>query len=286
MNIADVITEGARILAQFGVTDERLTAGLLLSHLLEMDRARLLIHSKDHLSTGQYERYLHLVKRRARGEPLQYITGRQEFYHLDFIVTPDVLIPRPETEFLVERVLALARKTCGKTFIADIGTGSGCIATTLAVNLPLASFVATDISAAALAVARRNAERHKVDERIEFFEGDLLTPLATGQLAAQVDIIASNPPYVPSAMSGALQREVQEWEPHVALFGGCQGLDLYHRLLEDSPTYLKSGGYLVCEIGYQQLDALRTMIASSAFELREVTEDLQSIPRILTLQKK
>lgn len=253
--------------------------------MLGIDRTHLLTRSEEQIDETRYREYLALVERRAVGEPLQYITGRQEFYGLDFIVTPDVLIPRPETEFLVERVIKLVRESRNETpVIVDLGTGSGCIAVALALHLPGARVIATDISNAALDVARANAERHGARDRIEFVEGDLLAPLLQRNLEAAVDILATNPPYVDVDKPELIQREVSEWEPRSALFGGTDGLDFYRRLLVDAPRYLKPRGYLVCEIGYGQLDAILELIERSMLELVDVTHDLQGLPRTLALR--
>lgn len=253
--------------------------------MLGIDRTHLLTRSEEQIDEAPYRTYLALVERRASGEPLQYIIGHQEFYGLDFIVTPDVLIPRPETELLVERVIKLVGESRNEMpLIVDIGTGSGCIAVTLAIHLPRARVIATDISHAALDVARANSERHGVRDRIEFVEGDLLAPLLERHLEAAVDFLASNLPYVSEESPEIIQREVSEWEPHAALFGGADGLDLYRRLLLDAPRYLKPGGYLVCEIGYGQLDAILELIEPSKLEFVDVTNDLQGLPRTLALR--
>jgi release factor glutamine methyltransferase len=290
--IAEAIAEGAELLRASGINEERRTAGILLCHTLGIDRTHLLTRSSEQVDEARYEAYIASVGRRAAGEPLQYITGHQEFYGLDFIVTPDVLIPRPETEFLVERVIDFerARYDEGPPIIVDAGTGSGCIAVTLAYNIPAARVIAIDISSAALDVARANAERHGVQDRIEFVEGDLLEPLgrlASGSsgLEGAIDLIASNPPYVEEGKPETLQREVRDWEPALALYGGADGLSFYRRLLAEGAVYLKSGGHLVCEIGYTQLDAIREMIDVTKWELVDVTDDLQGIPRTLSLRR-
>jgi release factor glutamine methyltransferase len=269
------------------VAEERRTAGVLLCHVLTIERTHLLTRSEECVSDDDYESFLRLVARRSTGEPLQYITGHQEFYGRDFNVTPDVLIPRPETEFLVERVIKLANNPRSTTspLIVDIGTGSGCVAITLAVQLPRARLIASDISAAALDIARANAARHNVAARIEFMQGDALSPLARLELNHAVDFIASNPPYVSERGSELIQREVREWEPHRALFGGVDGLDFYRRLLADSVQYLRPGGYLVLEIGYDQLASISDLIAGSSWELVDVIRDLQNIPRTLSLKQ-
>jgi release factor glutamine methyltransferase len=285
--ITQAIAEGAARFRASQVIEERRTAGLLLCHALGIDRTHLLTRSEEQIARSDYEAYLRLVERRAAGEPLQYITGHQEFYGLDFMVTPAVLIPRPETEFLVERVVSIANDFPKGVSprIVDIGTGSGCIAITLAVHLSRARVIATDISGAALEVARANAQRHRVGDRIQFIEGDALEPLARLGLEGKVDVLASNPPYVEEATSELVQREVREWEPHEALFAGADGLDFYRRLLPDAPQCLKPGGHLVCEIGYGQLDAILELAGDSGLEVVDVTKDLQGLPRTLAMRR-
>ncbi|HSE35979.1 MAG TPA: peptide chain release factor N(5)-glutamine methyltransferase [Blastocatellia bacterium] len=284
--ISQAIIEGSRRLRAAGVDHDRLTAGLLLRHLIGVERTHLLTRSEEQIGADQYRDYLELVERRAAGEPLQYVIGHQEFYELDFIVTPDVLIPRPETEFLIERVMKLAEESeRDSLLIVDVGTGSGCIAVTIAKLLPGARLIATDVSPAALTVAQRNAERNRVRDRIEFLEGDLLEPLAERGLQGAVDILASNPPYVNQVGRQLLQREVREWEPHEALFGGADGLDFYRRLLAETAPILKPQGYLVLEIGFSQLEAISEIVSGSGLRLCDVTRDLQGIPRVLCLQR-
>ena len=284
--IAQAIAEGSARLGASHVDEARRTAGVLLCHALGIDRTHLLTRSDEQIIDSDYESYLQLVERRAAGEPVQYITGHQEFFGLDFNVTNEVLIPRPETEFLVERVIALAIEFPGEPnpLIADIGTGSGCIAISLATRLPHARLIATDISAAALEVARANASRHGVSDRIQFVQGDALEPLARLDVEGAVDVLVSNPPYVEEATSELIQREVREWEPHTALFAGADGLDFYRRLLPDAPRYLKPGGFVVLEIGYSQLDSIAAMIAGSSLELVDATPDLQGIPRAVCIR--
>jgi release factor glutamine methyltransferase len=282
--IAEAITQGAERLSAAGVTDERRTAGVLLCHLLNVDRAYLIARSDDEIDHATNQSYLALIERRAAGEPLQYVTGHQEFYGLDFLVTPDVLIPRPETEFLVERIIGLTQRSKeARLLIVDVGTGSGCVAVAVAANVPRARVIATDASPAAIEVARRNAERNAVLDRIEFLTGDLLSPLVGVEGA--VDILASNPPYVEEGKPELVQREVREWEPGQALFGGPDGLDFYRRLLAEGLSFVKPGGNLVFEIGYSQLNSIKGLIEKSRWKLDEVTRDLQGIPRTLTLRK-
>jgi release factor glutamine methyltransferase len=246
----------------------------------------LLMHPEQSVSEEDYKTFLQMIERRAAGEPVQYITGHQEFYKLDFLVTPEVLIPRPETEFLVDRVLTLVRQSQQRSpLIVDLGTGSGGVAVTLAVALPGARVIATDISGAALAVARQNAARHGVSSHIEFYEGDLLAPLAALGIDNQVDLLVCNPPYIAAREPEMVQREVRDYEPHAALFGGDDGLIFYPRLLAEGFAYVRPGGYLVCEIGYNQLEAITELVAASGWQLEDVTADLQGIPRTLTIRR-
>ena len=284
--IAEAISEGSRLLEQADGDEARRTAGVLLAHRLGVDRTRLLTHPEEAIGEEDHQRFLQMLARRVAGEPLQYITGHQEFYRLDFLVTPAVLIPRPETDFLVERVLTLVRDTqLAAPLIVDVGTGSGCIAVTLAVELPGARIIATDISGAALQVARQNAARHGVSTHIEFYEGDLLAPLVTPGISNQVDVLASNPPYVAENQPELVQHEVREFEPHIALFGGVDGLTFYRRLLVEAFGVVRPGGFFVCEIGYSQLGAITEMVVASRWQLVEVIHDLQGIPRTLVIRK-
>jgi len=289
--IAEAIAQGAGRLRAAGIDDERRTANLLLGHALDVERTYLLARPSEQVGQTGFRRYLEMIERRASGEPAQYITGRQEFFGLDFSVSPGVLIPRPETEFLVEWIIDRARKDSppgaeSGALIVDAGTGSGCIAVTLAFHIPSARVIATDISQVALDVARSNAARHKVAPRIEFLQGDLLGPLSARGLEGKVGFIASNPPYIPDRDREGLQREVRDWEPEVALFAGQDGLLFYRRLLSDALPYLTPGGRLACEIGYGQLAPLREMIDPGLWELEDVRDDLQGIPRAVILRSR
>jgi len=284
--ISEAINEGARRLERAGANDARRTAGVLLAHRLDVDRTHLLMHPEQAISEEDHQTFLQMIERRAAGEPVQYITGHQEFYKLDFLVTPAVLIPRPETEFLVERALRLVREAQQPApLIVDAGTGSGGIAVTLAVEIPGARLIATDLSGAALAVARLNAARHGVSSRVEFYEGDLFAPLTALGIDNRVDLLVCNPPYVAASEPDLVQPEVRDYEPHTALFGGADGLIFYPRLLAEGLAYVKPGGYLVCEIGYNQLEAISEMVAASGWQMVDVTEDLQGIPRTLTIRR-
>ncbi|MGP8252895.1 MAG: peptide chain release factor N(5)-glutamine methyltransferase [Terracidiphilus sp.] len=259
----------------------RRDAETLLLHLLGKNRAWMLAHLDDELGYEWAEQYIALLERRFAGEPIQYIVGEAEFYRLPFRITPDVLIPRPETEHAVEKALELAAKFLNPR-IVDVGTGSGAIAVALAHELPEAFVTATDLSAMALNVARENAERNGVAERIRFFEGDLLEPVA----GEQFDIVVSNPPYVPEGDRESLAVEVREYEPGQALFAGADGLDVYLRLIPQAFAALAPGGYLVLEIGHGQEPPVGALLGESGFENIEFTPDLQGIPRVACAQRK
>ncbi len=243
---------------------------MLLAHILHTSRTWLLAHPEHPLDPNQLTDYQTAIALRASGYPLPYLTGHVEFYGLDFEVTPDVLIPRPETETLVE--LALARRPAT---VIDVGTGSGCIAIALAVHLPQAIVYATDISRAALAVARRNAARHRVADRVHLLAGDLLAPCA-----GPVDLVVSNPPYVAEGEFAALPHSVREHEPRLALDGGPDGLAVIRRLLAQAPAVLRPGGTLLIEIGANQGAAV-AQLARRHFESVRIHPDLAGHDRVL-----
>lgn len=224
--------------------EARLEAEVLLRHVLGIDRAAFLMHRDEPLADDAAARFAALLERRLAREPLAYITGQREFYGLAMRVDRRVLIPRPETEGLVERAIALAHPS---SVIVDVGTGSGCIAVALAVHLPQARVIATDASADALACARENAARHGVAERITLLHGDLLHPIH-----GTVDIIVSNPPYIASREIGDLAPEIAQYEPRGAVDGGADGLDVLRRLLAQAAGRLRPGGHVLLEIGAGQ----------------------------------
>ena len=259
--------------------DARLGAETLLMHVLSRDRAYLYAYPELELSRRELSRYNWLLDRRVSGEPLQYITGHQEFWGLDLLVNPFVLIPRPETEHAVETALEVLSGVEAR-HIVDVGTGSGCIALALASELTQAEIEAVDISAEALDVARLNAKRLGL-ERIHFAQSDLLSIFQ--QHGPAFDLVISNPPYVGEREVDKLQIEVRQHEPHSALFGGEEGLDIYRRLVPQAAVVLKPGGWLVMEIGYSQEQAIRALLDEWK-ELRSVT-DLQGIPRVIAAQR-
>ena len=283
LNIAQATHEAARLLQESGVPEARREAVSLLVHALACDHAYLIAHADETLAPEQVARFRDSVERRASGEPLQYITGRQEFFRLDFEVTPDVLIPRPETELLIETALELLKEESAP-FICDVGTGSGCIAIAITHERTDARAVAIDISPRALRVAARNALRHNVRDRINLIVSDCFAALDAS--AARFQMILSNPPYVAEDALAGLQREVREHEPRVALSPGRDGLRIIKRLLEDAPRFLLPGGCLLMEIGFDQHEAVRQLIDPRIWTLEDIHQDLQGIPRTVALKKR
>lgn len=285
--IAEATLQGTRKLRKAGVAEARREAGSLLGYLLERDRTFIISHAEDAITADQAELFARLIEERAKGKPLQYITGRQEFFGLDFEVTADVLIPRPETELLVETALKVLPSGEAGAFICDVGTGSGCLAVTLLHERPNARGVAIDISPAAIEVAKRNAAKHDVSSRLEFLVSDCFAEVK--QEETMFDVIVSNPPYIPARDIEGLQREVRDYEPHLALEAGADGLSIIRRLLVDAGAQLRPGGYLMFEIGFDQSKAIETLIApmagTSSWKLLAIYPDLQAIPRIVALQK-
>jgi release factor glutamine methyltransferase len=283
ISLAQAWSEAAQTLRIAGVSNERREAASLLGHVLQCNYAYLLAHSEEPLNASTISKLYELIRRRAEGEPFAYLTGRREFYGLEFEVTPDVLIPRPETELLVEKALEIMRHSDRPAFICDVGTGSGCIPIALLHASPTARAVALDISPAALLVARRNAARHKMTERLQFLESDGFTALKPEQ---QFSLIVSNPPYIPSATVEGLQREVRQHEPRQALTPGPEGLEMIRRLLAETPPFLCAGGRLLIEIGYDQGDTTRSHVKPQTWQLLDIHRDLQGHPRIVELRKR
>ena len=343
MDVRAALKEGMARLREARVPSHTLAAELLLMHVLDCERAWLYTHPEHLMDAAAVERYFELVARRNAGVPTQYLTGRQEFWGLEFEVTPDVLIPRPETEHVIEvalerigqetlggspgargRVLGHHRPPGQALRIADVGTGSGCLAVALAHELPEAQVFGTDASAAALAVAWRNAARHGVETRVHFLGCNLLDalecgtllvpkeveglppsegggalrpcsgqeplhspePRATGHESRFFHLIVSNPPYVGRREAGELPREVREHEPGEALFAGEQGFDLYAPLIRQAEKLLVRGGHLVVELSHTALEVVRPLVGPVAWTNVDVTNDLAGIPRVLAAERR
>ena len=321
MDVRTAFKKGIAQLREADVPSFTLAAELLLLHVLGRNRTWLYAHPEEIISDAEAQRFFNLITRRAAGEPTQHLTGKQEFWGLEFEVNSDVLIPRPETEHVIEVALdrlalhelraGRPQKSVGENLqVADVGTGSGCIAVALAKELPAANFLATDISTAALAVAKRNANRHKVADRIVFREANLFAPVGAQQTAAQpgkiansappsalhqsritshqsplFDVIVSNPPYVGRREADSLAREVRDHEPHTALFGGEEGYELYADLITQSAQHLKPSGILVLELGHNSRPAVQPLLDTPDWTKVGVTNDLAGIPRVLAAER-
>src|SRR6266404_2677221 len=320
MDFRNALKLGIAQLRAAHVPSDTLAAELLLLHATGRTRTSLYSHPEDDLTESESQNYFSLIERRAAGVPTQHLTGKQEFWGLEFEVTPDVLIPRPETEHLIEVALdRLALRDLREKqspnmsgeglVIADIGTGSGCIAIALAKELPAASIYALDVSPAALAVAQRNAARLRFADRIYFLESNLLggLPAAELPLAASLrgnqrkpeahglpvadhqallfDLIVSNPPYIGRREAATLACEVHDHEPAIALFGGEEGYEFYADLITQSAARLKPGGILVVELGHDSLPAVQPLLDAPAWTNVGVTNDLAAIPRVLSAER-
>jgi release factor glutamine methyltransferase len=287
LTVAEAIYQAAQKLSRAGIANARLDAEVLLSYLLKKDRAWLITHNNDSLDNENHKIFEGAIDRRSRREPLQYIIGKQEFWGLEFTVTPDVLIPRPETELVVESAIKILRSSDGQTTIVDLCTGSGCIAISLAKELGDTRIFAVDTSNQALAVSRGNARKHGVSDRIRFLEGDLFEPLGELDLRGRVDVITANPPYIRSDDLPRLQPEVRDYEPEIALRAGPDGTEVQHRIVENAPGFLKKNGVLIMEMGMGQAEALKTMAENTgSYTAIEILKDLAGIERVIVAHKK
>jgi release factor glutamine methyltransferase len=278
--VSQALSSAAQRLASADVDAPRLVAEALLAHTLDLTRAQLLAHPDQTVPPSRLTHYHTLIDRCESGEPFAYVLGHREFYGLDFGVDPRVLIPRPETELLVETAIEIARARSGPLHVADIGTGSGAIAIALAVHLPDARLIAIDISPQAIEVARSNARLHRIVDRIEFRIGDLLAPLRE-----PVDLICANLPYVRSGEWAHLAQSIRRHEPAIAFNGGPDGLGLVHRLLIDAPRVIRSGGSLVLEIGGSQGEAALELARDTFPSARNtIKADYAGLDRLLIIQ--
>lgn len=283
MTLYDQVERARQRLVRAGIPagDARLDAELLARHVLGWDRVAFLSRQREPAPPDFPDRYEHVLARRARREPVAFIIGSREFWGLDFEVTAAVLIPRPETELIVEEALAAYADRTPPAHIVDVGTGSGCVAVALACEFSAARVTAIDVSRAALDVARRNAGRHRVADRIRFVQASLLAGVQ-----GPIDLIVSNPPYVPGGEIRTLQAEVSAHEPWPALDGGRDGLDLLHRLADEAARLLGSGGLLIMEFGHGQEPGVRDVLAPvSGWTIVKIRLDLQDIPRVVVARR-
>ncbi len=281
-----ILTESTRRLAAAGIETAAQEAAWLLESVLSLKPLQLRVNGAQRPTAAQCAQIESLVARRCAREPLQYLLGTQEFCERAFEVTPAVLIPRPETELLIAEIAARAASGFHGVLV-DVGTGSGCLAVTLACRYPRATIVAIDRSAEALSVAQRNAQRHGVADRIEWCQGDLLSPLGTDEWRARVSVIVANPPYIPDGEFDRLQAEVAHFEPRLALAGGPDGLVYYRRLIPDAQTYLSPGGWLVLEVGMGQAHAVAELIvAAGGYGPVSITNDHAQIPRVVAAERR
>ena len=296
-DVRSALSEAMAQLERADVPSAALAAELLLMHMLGRDRAWLYAHPEQELDVAGRERYFALIAQRASGVPTQHLTGHQEFWGMDFEVSPDVLIPRPETEHVIEVALErLGIRQSSDAFrarvleIADVGTGSGCIAIALAHELPAAQIVATDLSAAALEVARRNAARHGASNRIEFVECNLLDALLhqspdTSHRSPRFDLIVSNPPYNGRCEGPSLPREVRDHEPEAALFGGETGPEIYAALIDQAAKLVRPAGIVVLELGHNSAEHVSRLLGPPDWLDLAIANDLAGIPRVASARR-
>ena len=283
--ISGALNWGSRLLKERGIESPRMDAELLLRKALSIDQVKLYLFSHRALTQLQFASYKSLINKRIRGEPIQYILGRREFWSLDLKVTPKVFIPRPETELVVEEALKIFREARSPTLrFMEVGTGSGAIAVALAKEMEGCFIVAEDVSWEAIVLARENAEIHGVSGNIRFLVGDLFSALKEAK--CPFDLIISNPPYIPSSRIGTLPREIAEFEPRIALDGGPDGLQCIGKIVMGSRSFLKDGGWLMLELGERQGDAIAEMIRNAGFfESPSITKDYSGADRVIRARK-
>lgn len=276
MNISENLKKATEILSESGIAEARREANSLLAFVLNKDRTFLIAHSEYELSDEEISRFQDVLQRRKQREPFQYIVGKQEFYGLDFFVTKDVLIPRPETELIVESAIEILQNKENSRFL-EIGVGSGCISVSILYQNRTATATSLDISENALQIALRNAETHEVSARLKLKISDIFAELEEEKF----DLIVSNPPYIPSEDFNDLQLEVRDFEPQIALTDGKNGLSIVEKIIKDAPKFLKAEGFLLIEIGIDQSNAVREMFSTKSWHHIEFINDLQGIPRML-----
>jgi len=278
MRILDVIQRSTDFLTRKGVASPRLQVELLLAHLLRMPRLQLYLSYERALTTAELDALRALVQRRGQREPLQYIVGSTSFCGLEIALNRNVLIPRPETELLAERAWTFLQNTGGVPSALEIGTGSGCLAISLAHHAPLANVCSTDISAPALALARRNAETHQVSDRVQFCQGDLF---GAAPADARFDLVLSNPPYIPTARIETLEAEVRDHEPRSALDGGADGQDFYRRMAAEAGAWLRPGGCVMVELDDEGAPATLEIFQREKWRVEGMEKDYRGQDRIL-----
>ena len=279
--ISENLQKATEILRQNEIAEPRQEANSLLAFALQKDKTFLIAHPEYELSDAEENCFQQILKRRANREPFQHITGKQEFYGLDFEVNSDVLIPRPETELIVENALEILRNLENSRFL-EIGIGSGCISISILHNLPKATATGVDISEKALQIAKRNAETHNVTSRFQLKLSDVFSALNDEEF----DIIVSNPPYIPSEDITNLQTEVRDFEPLNALTDGKDGLSIIENIIVNSPKFLRPKGFLLMEIGFGQAEPVNEMFSADIWQSIEILPDLQGIPRMVRAQLK
>ena len=279
-NISEMLNNATGILQKSGIAEPRREANSLLSFTLQKDKTFLIAHNDYELSGEEEKTFQSFLERRARREPFQYITGNQEFYGLDFFLTPDVLIPRPETEMIVENAIEILKPRKNSRF-CEVGVGSGCISVSILHENQTVTAIGLDVSEKALVIAGKNAQRHQVSERLELKPSDVFGALNDEKF----DLIVSNPPYIPRRDIEDLQAEVRRFEPLNALTDGENGLSIIKKIITDAPRFLKPNGFLLMEIGFGQAAAVKAMFAAKFWQSIEILPDLQNIPRMVKSQK-
>ena len=275
------------VLSSNGIEDARVDAEVLLKFAIGCDRARLYAGWREKLDTLQWERYRQLIERRAKREPVAYIVGAKEFMSLEFEINRDVLIPRPETELLAEFAIQFVSETiqvnpAATPIVMDIGTGSGCLAVTIARTVPHSAVYASDVSEAALAVAERNAKRHGVTERVLLRCGDVYEAFANDELEGRAHVIVANPPYISRSELAELQPEITRFEPEIAYFGGDDGLSFHRKLVNGGAPFLTDSGVLAFEIGFGQADKVRKIVSvDGRYDLIDTLIDHAEIERVI-----
>lgn len=286
ITFGEILDVGIKRLKQANIADAAIDAERLLMYLMNENRTFIYLHRNDGTDENHADAYFELIDRRAEGEPLQYIVGEQEFMGLSFNVNEAVLIPRQDTETLVETALSFAKNKKGSISILDMCCGSGAIAISMAYFLPKSKLTACDISEAALNVARSNAKKNGVEKKINFIESDLYMPVQKKKpMKDKFDMILCNPPYIPSYVIPTLQREIKDHEPVAALDGGKDGLDFYRKMVTDSAVHLKKGGYILFEIGHDQADDVTALLEEEGCYKDIFThKDMARSDRVITAQ--